>query len=611
MDWPEGLDLSNYTKFEAEARTRRYQALGKTCRDKGIGSLIVGQHKDDQAETVLMRLTRGRHRSGLPAMKHIGWMPECFGVHGVYHSGSPPSDTSSVASLFEHGGMRVLRPLLDIEKNRLIATCKMHGTRWAEDATNQDRTLTNRNAIRHILRNHRLPEVLSTENVVAVGQRMRSRLDNHRAAAAALYSSCSFKFDFQTGSLVVQFPPAEAFFPDPNHVPSPSEKLHARATAHYFVEAIVSLVSPREHLVLESIANFVTWFWPTLAPDHLPARTDIHSHNNDCVFLPVDHKQQPNDPATRHLSPWLIARQPPNKGYFDNTPPAFPPKHNSDWRFFDGRYWVRVQNLTDRPITMRFLSDAQLEKILQADFNTKAKGHLKRRDPNALPFDRKNSMRIALKAIEQQRLRRYLPALFLEPAKPDEEPTLLALPTLQASPDPNDDSDRWECRWEIRYKKIDPGLGRSLADVVNEPVFHPLERRVPKLELEQEAIQGQIHALFAEGKQSQRKQKFNQGLADKKQKDSMGSKAEQPEQPKQPERPEQGMVLTKDMREMLHMSSTGRSIAWAEDVGLVRKHDDSGRHKMMWKGIRPVTWKKVKLSKGELVLSFNTPPSEK
>ncbi|KAF2447538.1 hypothetical protein P171DRAFT_518627 [Karstenula rhodostoma CBS 690.94] len=572
--WPEGLNLDTSTRFEAEARLRRYQALGKACKDNGIRSLLVAQHKDDQAETVLMRLCKKRHRSGLMAMRRIGWIPECYGVHGVHHSGSPASDKSPVSSYFEHGGTHVLRPLLDFEKSRLIATCEMHGTRWAEDETNQDRTLTTRNAVRHIFQNYKLPEALSRDSLVAATHKVRSRLEKHDAAAAALYSSCFFKLDIQTASLVIRFPPVEAFFANSNPLPSPSEKLQARATAQFLIAEVLKLVSPRERLVLETIANAICWIYPTLAPDGLPGPTTLRNAN-DCLFSQV--QEETNDPTTKHLGPWLISRQPPARSQFEKIILQFPPKQTSDWQFFDGRYWVRVQNLTDRPIVMGFLTSAQLEKLMQVD----PEGHLNPLDPDARTFDRRKQMRIALDTIQPHQLRRHLPALFLEPADPQQEPMLLALPTLQSNPDLNHDGqDHWECGWEIKYKKVEPGAGRSLSDVVRQPVWHPLE--ADALTLEQKAIKAQLDALLGTKPVEKKKLKVRKALKNVREEWEQGSKAKQPGQG------QDGVVLTSDMRDLLQMSAEGGSIAWVQDVDLVREHDDNGKH-IRWKKMTPVT----------------------
>ncbi|KAJ4353240.1 uncharacterized protein N0V89_004967 [Didymosphaeria variabile] len=472
LTWPEGFDFKHKSRFESVARVLRYQALGTACRDKGIKSLFLGHHADDQAETIMMRLATDRLRSGLLGMRPIEWMPECHGIHGVSHSGSPASERDSMSSLFEHGGIQVLRPLLAFEKSRLIATCETHDTRWAEDKTNQDRTLTARNAIRHIFSNHKLPVNLSKDSMLAIAQRTRSRVDTHKAAADKLFDSCLLKLDIQTASLVVRLPPVKALYKNPTHVPSSSEKLQARNTAHYLLRRVVELVSPQERPMQESIANAVLAIYPTLARGGLQEGVSQQRviNSNLCLWTKTTtaFDCSPEDGTVPQTNEWLISRQPPYREAVVSI--NFPPKQTSGWQLFDGRFWVCVHNLTDRPIIMRMLTDSELEKILQNAPN----GNLNPFDREERMFGRRQ-MRSILYAIKPHALRRHLPALFLAPANAQQEPTLLALPTLQSSPDTRHaDQSRWDCTWEVRYKKVDPGA-RTLSDIVHKPVYHSVE----------------------------------------------------------------------------------------------------------------------------------------
>ncbi|KAL1607836.1 hypothetical protein SLS60_002774 [Paraconiothyrium brasiliense] len=372
----------------------------------------------------------------------------------------------SLSSLFEHGGIQLLRPLLEFQKSRLIATCETHNTRWAEDKTNQDRTLTARNAIRHIFSNHKLPVILSKESMLAVAQKTRSRVDKYKAAADKLFDSCSINLDIQTASLVVRLPPVEALLTNPTPTPPSSEKLQARNTAHYLLRRVVELVSPREHMVHESLANAVLAIYPSLASGGLqegvrPARV---FNSNWCLWTintsAVDCTVK--DGVFGQTDEWCISRQPPKIEAFESSSLHFPPMQTSGWQLFDGRFWVRVHNLTDRPIIMRMLTDTQLE-------------HLNPLDPGAKMFNRRKQMRAILDTITPHALRRHLPALFLAPVNKEQEPTLIALPTLQSSPTlSQDDQNPWECTWEVRYKKVDPGA-RTLSDIVRKPVYHSVE----------------------------------------------------------------------------------------------------------------------------------------
>mgnify|MGYP006268982595 CR=1 FL=1 len=78
--------------------------------------VAVAHTRDDQAETVLLRLTRGAGGGGLAAMQ-------------------PRRD-------------RVVRPLLDCTREQLQQFLRERGEAWREDATNADRSIP-RNRIRH------------------------------------------------------------------------------------------------------------------------------------------------------------------------------------------------------------------------------------------------------------------------------------------------------------------------------------------------------------------------------------------------------------------------------------------------------------------------------
>lgn len=93
---------------QAKARAARYELLTGWCRRAGILHLVLAHEMEDQAETVLMRLTRGSGRHGLAGM-------------------SPISETA---------GVRILRPLLGIERARLTATLRLRQQPWVEDPSN-------------------------------------------------------------------------------------------------------------------------------------------------------------------------------------------------------------------------------------------------------------------------------------------------------------------------------------------------------------------------------------------------------------------------------------------------------------------------------------------
>ncbi|KQQ68076.1 tRNA(Ile)-lysidine synthase [Pseudomonas sp. Leaf127] len=114
----ERVRVRSGASLEEAARQARYAAFSRAL---GPGEwLLVAQHRDDQAETLLFRLLRGAGVRGLAAMA--------------------PSRAL--------GRGRLLRPLLDVSRTALEDYARRHGLRWVEDPSNQD-VHYSRNFLRH------------------------------------------------------------------------------------------------------------------------------------------------------------------------------------------------------------------------------------------------------------------------------------------------------------------------------------------------------------------------------------------------------------------------------------------------------------------------------
>lgn len=107
---------------EAAARDARYRALDALCEARGVHTLWLAQHADDQAETVLLQLLRGAGLAGLAAM--------------------------ASAHLPAGASVRRVRPLLHLLRAQLEHYASARGLHWIDDESNAD-TRYARNALRH------------------------------------------------------------------------------------------------------------------------------------------------------------------------------------------------------------------------------------------------------------------------------------------------------------------------------------------------------------------------------------------------------------------------------------------------------------------------------
>lgn len=103
-------DPAPATGVEAAARAARYALLLDAARAAGATHLATAHHRDDQAETFLMRLARGS------------------GVYGLAAMGAD----------VDRDGIRLVRPLLDVAHDELVAVVLDAGLDAIEDPHNAD-----------------------------------------------------------------------------------------------------------------------------------------------------------------------------------------------------------------------------------------------------------------------------------------------------------------------------------------------------------------------------------------------------------------------------------------------------------------------------------------
>ncbi|HKW37126.1 MAG TPA: tRNA lysidine(34) synthetase TilS [Burkholderiales bacterium] len=116
----EAIDVAPYRSLglEGAARKARYEVFARVDAD----FVVLAQHRDDQAETLLLRLLRGAGLRGLAAMAPL--------------------------RALEGTRAKLLRPLLDVPRADIEAYARSRGLEWIEDESNAD-TVRQRNFLRH------------------------------------------------------------------------------------------------------------------------------------------------------------------------------------------------------------------------------------------------------------------------------------------------------------------------------------------------------------------------------------------------------------------------------------------------------------------------------
>ncbi|MCH8491648.1 MAG: tRNA lysidine(34) synthetase TilS [Idiomarina sp.] len=112
---PQGPRMSK----EEQGREARYQRMAELISDDAV--LLLGQHQNDQVETLLLQLKRGAGPKGLAAMAAVADFQQA---------------------------QRICRPLLTVSKAQIYAYAQQFGVEWIEDTTNAD-TRIERNFMRH------------------------------------------------------------------------------------------------------------------------------------------------------------------------------------------------------------------------------------------------------------------------------------------------------------------------------------------------------------------------------------------------------------------------------------------------------------------------------
>ncbi|MGA3064932.1 MAG: tRNA lysidine(34) synthetase TilS [Methylocystis sp.] len=143
------------TRIQETARAARYALLCACAREIARECAVVtAHHADDQAETILFRLTRGSGVAGL----------------------------SGMASASTRDGVRLLRPLLDVPKAALEAICDEAGHPFFRDPANENTRFARA----------RLRALSATLSAQGLDRGALLRLGGRAARAESALSWCAF-----------------------------------------------------------------------------------------------------------------------------------------------------------------------------------------------------------------------------------------------------------------------------------------------------------------------------------------------------------------------------------------------------------------------------------
>jgi tRNA(Ile)-lysidine synthase len=101
------VQVERRSSLQAQARTARYAALGRLAAERGAVRIAVGHTRDDQAETVLLRMIRGT------------------GLHGL-------------GAIDPNRADGVIRPLIDCERADVHRLARAEFRELADDPSNAD-----------------------------------------------------------------------------------------------------------------------------------------------------------------------------------------------------------------------------------------------------------------------------------------------------------------------------------------------------------------------------------------------------------------------------------------------------------------------------------------
>ena len=478
--------------LETQARKLRYQALGRACRDHKVAYLLLGHHEDDQYETVLGRLAYG-HSNNLSGMQANTKIPENHEGYGIGESGY----VKTLPVLQQHqywknrswnfpdrvrgietGGVRILRPLLNFPKDRLIATCRYFDMPWIEDDSNLDQTLTLRNAVRYMVKNHSLPTALNKENLLMMSERIKQRNEKNQDLASKVWDACDVQLDVRSGTAKIRLP-------KPGNLLSTSAdgttgKL--RTIAANLLRKACLLVT-RDHSSLTDYDLAIDYVLNTESKISAEIRAGKRKPRfvvGGAYFMGEQDQETTSHRPYLDSWVWTLTRvqyqdksQRGMKSHPGNSPSlnirvpgraksSVLPYHQSEFQLWDSRFWISIRNPFEQDLWIRPMKEIHLAHLYSL---AKKQSVYIRIPERGIQYGKFKELREYLSEIAPSESRFRLPVIEGPVISGYDLPFVLAIPTLGIRIDARGDLRRlleWPQRsvsWEVRYKAVDLGSG--------------------------------------------------------------------------------------------------------------------------------------------------------
>lgn len=358
-------------------------------RDDGDGQHVVQQTTKIQGDSVgekdadVLALDRQAEQESVVSRSMsavIGLEKSVTQTSHSHNDQRPKAARFAVLDQFERGGIKILRPLLGYRKASLERVCEVANIVPFEDKTNQDATLTPRNAIRQLLGSAdtqfggMLPAALQTVSLGKMQARISDRAKSvEDMAEKVLTTGASIYLFPPVGGLGIRFK-SNSFLGKASQEPA-RLKLQ-QDVALKIIEKLVLSTSSKEvegRMRTKLAALVFSWLFPNIESVTKPFAILSFGDMFALRFpdprplleynIMKDLMELPQEVYDEHA--WLFCprapRRDPRLDNFDGFKvlfqiPALSPKGaapSASWRLAMDRYWVEISNLSENNMEMR------------------------------------------------------------------------------------------------------------------------------------------------------------------------------------------------------------------------------------------------------------------